>query len=64
MSLGASLSLGSGCHLERDETETGTREVDRESASNTAMAGTSLTGSVASSYLGGLHFMGHSVTSG
>ena len=64
MSLGASLSLGSGCHLERDETETGTREVDRESASNTAMAGASLTGSVASSYLGGIHFMGHPATSG
>jgi hypothetical protein len=46
MSLGASMSLGSGCHLERDETETesGTREPDRESASNTAIAGTSLTG--------------------
>ncbi len=44
MSLGASMSLGSGCHLERDETESGTREPDRESASNTAIAGTSLTG--------------------
>ncbi len=40
------MSLGSGCHLERDETESGTREPDRESASNTAIAGTSLTGYV------------------
>jgi hypothetical protein len=44
MSLGASISLGSGCHLERDETESGTREPDWESATNTAIAGTSLTG--------------------
>ena len=46
LSLGASLSMGSGTHLDR------MNECDRESASNTAMAGYSLTGSVASSYLG------------
>lgn len=46
VSLGASLSLGSGSHLDR------LTECDRESASNTAVAGYSLTGSVASSYLG------------
>ena len=45
VSLGASLSLGSGSHLDRVE-------CDRESASNTALAGHSLTGSVASSYIG------------
>ena len=45
VSLGASLSLGSGSHLDRVE-------CDRESASNTAIAGASLTGSVASSYIG------------
>ena len=54
VSLGASLSLGSGCHLNEREQDTdlASRECDRESASNTAMAGTSLTGSFASSYLG------------
>merc|ERR1719450_383103 len=54
VSLGASLSLGSGCHLNEREQDTylASRECDRESASNTAMAGTSLTGSLASSYLG------------
>jgi len=46
LSLGASLSMGSGSHLDR------LVECDRESASNTAIAGYSLTGSVASSYLG------------
>lgn len=53
VSLGASMSLGSGCHLDgnRDDAS-GSREPDRESASNTAVAGASLTGSVASSYLG------------
>lgn len=48
VSLGASLSLGSGSHLDR----VGLTECDRESASNTAIAGYSLTGSVASSYIG------------
>ena len=53
VSLGASLSLGSGCHLnEREDTDQASRECDRESASNVAVAGASLTGSVASSYLG------------
>jgi E3 ubiquitin-protein ligase RNF19A len=54
VSLGASLSLGSGCHLnEREQyTDLASRECDRESASNTAVAGASLTGSLASSYLG------------
>jgi len=46
LSLGASLSMGSGSHIDR------LVECDRESASNTAIAGYSLTGSVASSYLG------------
>lgn len=45
MSLGASLSMGSGCHL---DDHVGS-EADRESASNTAMAGTSRTVSLASS---------------
>ena len=53
VSLGASLSLGSGCHLnEREDTDQASRECDRESASNVAVAGASITGSVASSYLG------------
>ena len=55
VSLGASLSLGSGCHLnEREERDAdlASRECDRESASNTAVAGASLTGSLASSYFG------------
>ena len=54
VSLGASLSLGSGCHLNEREhdNDLASRECDRESASNTAMAGASLTGSLASSYLG------------
>jgi len=46
LSLGASLSMGSGSNIDR------LVECDRESASNTAIAGYSLTGSVASSYLG------------
>ena len=50
VSLGASLSLGSGSHLDRVGCTL--IECDRESASNTALAGTSLTGSVASSYIG------------
>lgn len=41
--------MGSGCILEADNTS---REPDRESASVTAVAGASLTGSVASSYVG------------
>ncbi|CAB4064744.1 RNF19A [Lepeophtheirus salmonis] len=45
VSLGA--SLGSASHLERENRG----EVDRESASNTAVAGTSICGSIASSYL-------------
>ena len=45
MSLGTSLSMGSGCHL---DDHVGS-EADRESASNTAMAGTSRTVSLASS---------------
>ena len=54
VSLGASLSLGSGCHLNEREhdADLASRECDRESASNTAVAGASLTGSLASSYLG------------
>ena len=53
VSLGASLSLGSGSHLDRVGcTLTLAEECDRESASNTALAGHSLTGSVASSYIG------------
>ncbi|KAF3426782.1 hypothetical protein E2986_11432 [Frieseomelitta varia] len=44
----ASLSLGSGSHLEKLG-----RENDRESASNVAVAGTSLAGSIASSVLPG-----------
>ena len=48
VSLGTSLSLGSGCHLDREEG----READRESASNTAMAGASIAGSLASSSAG------------
>ena len=54
VSLGASLSLGSGCHLNEREQDTdlASRECDRESASNTAVAGASLTGSLASSYFG------------
>ena len=51
VSLGASLSMGSGCILENNA-DNASREPDRESASNTAVAGASLTGSVASSYLG------------
>jgi len=50
VSLGASLSLGSGSHLDRVGCLM--TECDRESASNTAIAGHSLTGSVASSYIG------------
>jgi len=50
VSLGASLSLGSGSHLDRVGCVL--TECDRESASNTAIAGHSLTGSVASSYIG------------
>ena len=50
VSLGASLSLGSGSHLDRVGCTL--IECDRESASNTAIAGYSLTGSVASSYIG------------
>lgn len=50
VSLGASLSMGSGSHLDRVGCVMS--ECDRESASNTAMAGASLTGSVASSYVG------------
>jgi len=50
VSLGASLSLGSGSHLDRVGCVLA--ECDRESASNTAIAGHSLTGSVASSYIG------------
>ena len=49
VSLGASLSMGSGCHLDRVGCTL--TECDRESASNTAIAGASLTGSVASSYI-------------
>lgn len=52
VSLGASLSMGSGCILEHNA-DNASREPDRESASITAVAGPSLTGSVASSYLGG-----------
>ena len=65
VSLGASLSMGSGSHLDRVGcvlqafsylsfllSRTDYQDCDRESASNTAMAGYSLTGSVASSYLG------------
>lgn len=44
----ASLSLGSGSQLEKLG-----RENDRESASNVALAGTSLAGSIASSVLPG-----------
>ena len=57
--------MGSGSHLDRVGcvlqvfshqsflfTRTDYQDCDRESASNTAMAGYSLTGSVASSYLG------------
>ncbi len=51
VSLGASLSMGSGCILENNA-DNASREPDRESASNTAVAGASLTGSVASSYIG------------
>jgi hypothetical protein len=50
VSLGASLSMGSGSHLERVGCVL--VECDRESASTTAIAGHSLTGSVASSYIG------------
>jgi len=50
VSLGASLSLGSGSHLDRVGCVLA--DIDRESASNTAIAGHSLTGSVASSYIG------------
>lgn len=39
VSLGASLSLGSACHLEDRESSTTGAECDRESASNTAIAG-------------------------
>ena len=49
VSLGASLSMGSGSHLDR--VGCSLTECDRESASNTAIAGASLTGSVASSYI-------------
>jgi len=48
VSLGASLSMGSGCILE-NAGDTASREPDRESASNTGVAGASITGSVASS---------------
>ena len=41
--------MGSGCILE-NAGDNASREPDRESASNTAVAGASLTGSVASSY--------------
>ena len=51
VSLGASLSLGSGSHLDRVGGSI-TGDCDRESASNTGIAGHSLTGSVASSYIG------------
>merc|ERR1719510_99542 len=51
VSLGASLSMGSGCILESNA-DNASREPDRESASNTAVAGASITGSIASSYLG------------
>merc|ERR1711963_504379 len=51
VSLGASLSMGSGCILESNA-DNASREPDRESASQTAIAGASLTGSVASSYFG------------
>ena len=43
--------MGSGCILENNG-DNASREPDRESASVTAVAGASLTGSVASSYLG------------
>merc|ERR1719411_2557545 len=49
VSLGASLSMGPGSHLDRVGCTL--TECDRESASNTAIAGASLTGSVASSYI-------------
>lgn len=45
--MSTSLSLGSGCHLERVG-YIRERDSDRESASNTAIAGHSLTGSIAS----------------
>ena len=45
VSLGASLSMGSGCILESNA-DNASREPDRESASQTAIAGASLTGSV------------------
>ncbi len=58
MSLGASLSLGSACHLERglggcgvSTGENASVAPDRESASNTAIGGPSRTGSVASNYM-------------
>ena len=50
VSLGTSLSMGSGSHLDRVGCIM--TDCDRESASNTAIAGASLTGSVASSYVG------------
>lgn len=54
VSLGASMSMGSGCILENagDTLSNRLAEPDRESASNTAVAGASLTGSVTSSYVG------------
>lgn len=48
--MSASLSMGSGSHLDRMGV---IRDSDRESASNTAIAGTSLTGSVSSGVVGG-----------
>ncbi len=58
VSLGASLSLGSACHLEDKASSANISsreglECDRESASVTAIAGTSRTVSLASSYVGG-----------
>ena len=50
VSLGASLSMGSGCILESNA-DNASREPDRESASQTAIAGASLTGSVGKSSL-------------
>ena len=49
VSLGASLSMGSGCILESNA-DNASREPDRESASQTAIAGASLTGSVGKTF--------------
>ena len=54
VSLGASLSMGSGCILENTGDNASRLEPDRESASNTAVAGASLTGSVTSAYIGAM----------